>query len=261
MRWPGLTLAALGVVHGACKYEVLQPPAEFEPEAWASVVCGVIADCDCLLPGDPLLNPFLDECNAKLWPAFEALKDAAKAADLTWDGDCMIRTAEAAVDAAGMTCPESRDASHRWQPCADECQIYYGTAAEQAPCTRVGPRASTCAVGLICGPDDTCIPPCEAPTTVPSAGPCGYANGVWMWICENGSTCDGSICVPPRVEGSACDPDLTECEAGSFCPVDTCIPRLAEGEQCTADLDCAGNWCDEGTCGSARSYACAAPFL
>jgi len=201
---------------------------------------------------------------------------AAARTELTYSAECATRTLSSFSDfnshlsAAGTVCSPDPTQFRAWLDCADECQIYHGTAEAGDACVRFGRFMSTCAEDLRCGADLRCHAPCDAPTTIPDGGACNYASGILRERCEPPSTCElaAGVCTIQLATDDACDPFASACPSGTWCAPEfpmsafgTCTPTADDGALCSYDEACRSGVCIEQVCRVADPYGCGHPYF
>lgn len=246
----------------ACRYDDgLAPVPEEEVTKFLGDLCQTFPTYS-LDDGCECRGPSLDVLSCG--DLAESMTSAARGLELTYDIDCFGHIEDLDLDhiLSGTydQCTTDREVHVTWVSCEQECQVYFGDAEAGEPCERAGRRMSTCAQGLVCGADDVCHAPCDAPLEIPIGAACGYRAGFQREGCAAGLVCsaDPGTCVVAPATGTACDPTAPVCAQTDGCFADTsmCTPRLAMGEPCSAHGECVTNVCDQ-TCLPPDSYACA----
>lgn len=240
MRYCCIALT-LGLSATSCEYNRVPPsPDEFPEEsvmdAIAESLCLRFAECGC----DHYATGQGGElsCEESAYALAETWTEAAREADLVYNGQCMTRLLDRRCDSVRV------------------CQIYFGTVSDGEPCTAVGRLMSTCNRWSLCGADGKCHPNVLGPQRTGQEGDrCGTPLGDYDTPCADGLACLDGRCVVAAQLGAGCDTE-TPCGDGGWCSEGTCITVLAPGEPCSADDTCASKICHEGRCAEEQPPVC-----
>ena len=188
-----------------------------------------------LTPGQPCEGDQLGAARALLSMScdeFESPGDPAKE-DFWESGNplCVFMIPVTDLPDGEMCCFDSNCTDGR--ACVDfRCGLQ---SAEGAACQRKG----HCIEGLVCGPNQSCVPPS------PAGGAC-----ITPIHCEGRLTCIARVCGDRSSIGGACDAgENKDCAYGLRCLEGVCAPRAASGEACgdneacDTQLTCVGGTC------------------
>ena len=235
------------------------------------------ARCDCNQNGDPRIHPddvplalgwmtciLLDCCEhhvvedqcmmlisqAETWVA------RTHELGLDYDGDCALKLYY--YGEGPYECSVFEQNEHYWA-CDQVCALYYGSAALGEPCELVGLHMSTCTKDLVCGPDERCHAPCDAPELALVGQRCGAALGL---PCAMGLACAASgRCVDVMPLGSACDFEQP-CDVDAWCGASSlCEARVEDGQACEVHEQCLSQLCEAGGCVAPTLPYCVNPVL
>lgn len=226
---------------------------------WADSVCGEKEACECE-GHDP------EACRTRERDDFTRVQEAAEAAGLTFDPDCVAHHVEDrdTPDCAGEERVEGRPACEQ-----QRCQLFHGTAQFGERCedlvlpifAEMGlPSfvASTCAQGLRCTFErcwDFCIS--EDPR---AGGGEECRDGIPTAYCEDDLFCnedDPGTCEPSAGPMESCRE--RPCDHDHYCdPAYVCKPRPGVGSSCTGNECELGLTCRGGTCEPVDTSLCGA---
>jgi hypothetical protein len=188
-------------------------------------------------------------------PQVQAWATRAQELALHYDGKCPIDL----YYGGPYECSTLEQRERYYWACDEACAVYHGSAVLGEPCELVGRHMSTCAEHLVCGADEVCHAPCDAPEFALAGQRCGAALGL---DCVAGLACAASgRCVDAAVIGSACDPELP-CDADAWCGASgVCEARLADGQPCESHEQCLARLCEAGSCVAPTLPYCVNPVL
>ena len=170
-------------------------------------------------------------------------------------GKCLTATRQGL---AAVACTGSAQVTVRTDPSCAE--IFKGTLAEGAACSRAEQCLSaSCSISTCDGTPQCCVGTCAPATTpVPIGGDCSDSASQ----CVVGSLCrlTTHVCVAEPGIGQPCDVSTGEfCELGFACVSGVCGRLPAEGEACSSGCDAIGNFCDPATSKCAPKIALGGP--
>ncbi len=117
-------------------------------------------------------------------------------------------------------------------------------------CGLANQGSMTCSAPLLCD-----FQRCRRSRPTGPSGACGTSGDADLLWCPLGSRCSNGTCVMLAAEGAPCD-SSTQCADGLYCVDEACSPTLPVGAACVEDADCGeGAWCDEATRACTATYA------
>ena len=207
--------------------------------------CNRLECCDHALSREECLER---ESQVQIWAA------RAEELDLEYDSVCPIDL----YYGGPYECSVFEQNEHYWA-CDEVCALYHGSAALGEACELVGLHMSTCAKDLVCGPDERCHAPCDAPELALVGQRCGAALGL---PCAMGLACAASgRCVDVMPLGSACDFEQP-CDVDAWCGASSlCEARVEDGQACEVHEQCLSQLCEAGGCVAPTLPYCVNPVL
>ncbi len=248
---PSVRLAVvLGLVaFGACNGKGFgNVSKEDAPKTVSDEICDQADACDCF--EGTVLD--VDLCKMQYQSQWQMMIEAADAAGLTYDGNCVGWMLDAYTD---LGCRTSIDPEEFGLDECSQCKFFHGDKQAGQPCTPPDnpllALADECAQGLYCN-GEVCVDPCSKAGEGQSCEYSGCQDGlvcVFEYDPETGES--SAICVRPAGEGEDCLD--TACAEGLWCQsgydpetqaeTATCIKPAQQGEDCSEkpcgeDLQC-----------------------